>query len=104
MEPQIRSQLGGFLGGIVRAYLPQTWVFKTEKEVVSYTVDRTGAVSVTSGVAKDPDVTIEARHDHLVTLLQRRSRAGASPGSVVATPHTPKGKTAFDYLRGRLGL
>jgi len=104
VEPQVKSQLDGFFGGMVRAYLPQTWVFRTEHEVASFTVDRAGGVSVTEGAATHPDVTIETSHDRLATALRTRSRAAVPPGPLTVTPHTPKGKTAFDYLRGRLGL
>jgi len=104
LQPQVQAQLGGFFGGMVRAYLPQTWVFKTEKEVASLTVEKTGAVSVAAGAAAHPDVTIETGHDRLVTALKTRSRDAVPPGPLTVTPHTSKGKTAFDYLRGRLGL
>jgi len=104
IEPQVRSQLGGFFGGMVRAYLPQTWVFRTEREVVSLTVDRAGAVRVVDGPATAPDVTVETSEDRLVAALTSRSRANVPPGNLKVTAHTPKGKTAFDYLRGRMGL
>jgi len=104
IEPQIRSQLGGFFGGMVRAYLPQTWVFRTEHEVASLTVDRAGAVRVADGPAPNPDVTIATTQDRLVAALKTRSRAKVPPGGLAVTTHTSKGKTAFDYLRGRLGL
>lgn len=104
IEPQVRSQLGGFFGGMVRAYLPQTWVFRTERETASLTVDRAGAVSVVDGAAVHPDVTIETTFERLVAALTTRSRRGAPPGSFSVTAHTSKGRTAFDYLRGRLGL
>jgi hypothetical protein len=48
---------------MVRAFFPQTWVFKTEKEVASLTVEKTGTVSAVSGTAAHPDVTIETGHD-----------------------------------------
>jgi len=104
LEPQVRSQLGGFFGGMVRAYLPQTWVFRTEREVAALTVDRAGAVRVADGPVPNADVTIETSHDRLVAALETRSRAKVPPGSFTVTAHTPKGKTAFDFLRGRLGL
>jgi hypothetical protein len=104
IEPEIRSQLGGFFGGMVRAYLPQTWVFRTEREVASLSVDRAGAVHVADGPAADPDVTLETTHERLVAALETRSRAKVPPGDLKVTAHTSKGKTAFDYLRGRLGL
>jgi hypothetical protein len=104
VQPEIQSQLGGFFGGMVRAYLPQAWVFKTEKEVASLTVDPSGAVTVAPGAAAHPDVTIETAHARLEAALRTRSRGQVPPGPMTVTPHTPKGKTAFDYLRGRLGL
>lgn len=104
VQPQVQAQLGGFFGGMVRAYLPQTWVFRTEKEVASLTVDTSGALTVTNGAAPRADVTIETSHDRLVTALTTRSRGNVPPGPLTVTPHTSKGKTAFDYLRSRLGL
>lgn len=102
LQPQVTSQLGGFFGGMVRAYLPQTWEFRTEKEAASLRVDRSGAISVAKGAATNPDVTIETPLERLATAL--RTRTKVPPESVKVTAHTPKGKTAFDYLRGRLGL
>jgi len=104
LEPQVRAQLGGFFGGMVRAYLPQTWVFRTEHEAASLTVDRAGAVTVASGTVPSPDVTIETTEERLTKALATRSRAHVPPGTLQVTTHTSKGKTAFDYLRGRLGL
>ncbi|MGA7477079.1 MAG: hypothetical protein WBW47_07725 [Thermoplasmata archaeon] len=104
VQPQLQSQLSGFFGAIVRAYLPQTWVFKTEKEVASLVVATTGAATVSAGAAAKPDVTIETDHERLVAALTTRSRAQVPPGPLTVTPHTSKGKAAFDYLRGRIGL
>lgn len=104
LEPQVRSQLGGFFGGFVRAYLPQTWVFKSERETAVLSVDRAGTVTASEGPAPAPDVTVEAKLDLLVAVLSRRSRANLPAEAFRVTTHTPKGKTAFDYLRGRLGL
>jgi len=72
--------------------------------VASLTVDKNGTVSVAGGAAAHPDVTIETGHDRLVTALTTRSRDAVPPGPLTVTPHTSKGRTAFDYLRGRLGL
>jgi len=104
IQPQVKSQLGGFFGGMVRAYLPQTWVFRTEREVASLSVDKNGEVSVAKGALANPDVTIEVPHARLVTALETRSREKVPPGPITVTPHTSKGKTAFEYLRGRVGL
>ncbi len=103
-EPEIRSRLSGFLGGMLRHYLPQTWVFHTDAGIASLTVDPTGAVSVSSGAAPHPDVTIEIPYDRLHAALRNRRRESVPPGPLSVTPHTAKGKAAFDYLRGRLGL
>ncbi len=104
IQPQLKSQLGGFFGGMVRAYLPQTWVFRTEREVASLSVDKNGGATVAKGAAANPDVTIEIPHDRLVIALETRSREKVPPGPLTVTPHTSKGKTAFDYLRSRVGL
>ncbi len=104
VQPQVQAQLGGFFGEMVRAYLPQTWVFRTEKEVASLTVDAKGAVSVARGAAARPDVTIEVPYALLETSLRTRSRAQVPAEQLVVTSHTSKGKTAFEFLRGRLGL
>jgi hypothetical protein len=103
-EPELRSRLDGFLGGIIRAYLPQAWEFRTEHETVTLEVDANGAVRVHAGPAAKPDVTIEIPKKRLVVALTTRRREAVPPGPLTATPHTTKGRAAFDYLRGRLGL
>jgi hypothetical protein len=103
-EPEIRSRLQGFLGGLIRNYLPQAWVFQTENETATLRVDAQGAVSVATGAGEKPDVTIEIPKKRLVAALKQRRREAVPPGGLKVTPHTAKGKAAFDYLRGRLGL
>ena len=103
-EPEIKSRLSGFLGGILRQYLPQTWVFRTDDGTASLSVDGNGTVTVVSGAAAHPDVTIEIPHDRLRAALTTRKRESVPPGPIQVTPHSAKGKAAFDYLRGRLGL
>jgi len=104
VEGEIRSRLNGFLGGIVRAYLPQTWVFRTEEGAASLVVERDGRVSVVPAASPQPDVTVEGSHDELRSVLSRAKPSGPAPRTLKVTPHTAKGKTAFDYLRGRLGV
>lgn len=104
VEPEIRSRLGGFFGGMVRAYLPQAWVFVTEDGTASLHVDRAGTVKVTQGAVPSPDVTVEVGHDRLKAALLTRRKDGLPPGPLTVTPHTPKGRTAFALLRDRLGL
>ena len=104
IEPRVREQLGGFFGGMVAAYLPQTWEFRTEKEVAALIVDRSGTVHAAGGAAANPDVTVEATEVQLTAALAAGSRSRPPPGALHVTAHTSKGRTAFDYLRGRLGL
>jgi hypothetical protein len=104
LEPELRRRLGGLLGSILRAYLPQVWVFATDQGTASLTVSSAGAVSVADGEAAHPDVTIELPMDLLRKALRTRRRDAVPRGPVKATPHTAKGRAAFDYLRGRLGL
>jgi hypothetical protein len=104
VQPEIQSRLRGFFGGMVRAYLPQTWVFVTEQGTASLQVDRAGVVTVTSGALRTPDVTVEIGHDRLKAALSTRRREAVPPGPMTVTPHTSKGKTAFAYLRERVGL
>lgn len=104
VQPELQSRLRGFFGGMIRAYLPQTWVFVTEDGTASLYVDRAGAVTVTAGALPSPDVTVDIGHDRLKAALQTRHKDAVPPGSVTVTPHTPKGGTAFAYLRDRLGL
>jgi hypothetical protein len=104
VQPEVQSRLRGFFGGMLRTYLPQTWVFVTEDGTASLHVDRAGTVTVSPGALPSPDVTVEIGHERLkAALLSRRKDAGP-PGPLTVTPHTAKGKTAFAYLRDRLGL
>ncbi len=104
LEPEVQSRLKGWLGGFVRAYLPQAWVFQTEKETATLHVDGAGNVSVTGGAVPKPDLTIVVPAARLIAALTTRNRASVPPGPLTVTPHTAKGKAAFDYLRDRIGL
>lgn len=47
IEEQVKSALRGFLTRwVVSGNLPQTWVFQTEDETVTFNVDTNGNVSV----------------------------------------------------------
>jgi hypothetical protein len=104
VEPEIRNRLRGFFGGMIRAYLPQTWVFRTEDGTASLHVDAAGTVTVSSGAANPADVTIEVGHERLRAALTTRRRDAVPPGPLAVTPHTAKGRAAFGYLRDRIGL
>jgi hypothetical protein len=104
LEAQIQPRLAGFLGGIFRAYLPQTWVFRTEEDVASLVVDPNGCATVAPEALPSPDVTVELPHGALDRLLGGGAGPRPDPRSVRVTAHTSKGQTAFGYLRPRLGL
>ncbi len=104
VEAELAQRLRGFLGGMIRAYLPQAWEFRTEDGPCVLAVDRDGRVRVRPGPAEAPDVTVELSRENLRTALTER-RAGAVPADAVrVTTHTAKGRTAFGALRSRLGL
>ena len=104
VEWQLKPQLAGVFGGIIRGYLPQTWVFETEEGAMSLHVEKDGRVTVVSGALPDPDLTVKARDAALATALRERRRAGLAPGAISATPHTEKGRMAFQFFRSRLGV
>lgn len=104
LEANVRRNLGGPFGGMVAAYLPQTWVFATDDGVASLRVERDGSVRALPGAAPDADVTVATSHARLVAALRTRRRDAVPPGPLAVTPHTAKGRTAFAFLRGRLGL
>jgi len=104
VEAELKPRLSGLFGGFVRAYLPQTWVFRTEQDVATLRVDAHGHATAAPSALPSPDVTVELPHAELVAALAARGRRPLSPGSAKVTAHTAKGRAAFDYLRSRLGL
>lgn len=105
LETQVRSRLGGFFGAILRQYLPQTWVFRTETEVASLHVDAQGSVGVTAGERLPADVTIELEHERLRRALTRQpAPPHEEERPVRITAHTAKGKATYGLLKDRLGL
>ncbi len=104
LEPEVRQRLQGFLGGFVRAYLPQRWVFVTDAGTASLTVEADGSARASDGPVAHPDVTVDLPLARLRASLARTAPPTGVPADVKVTPHTAKGRAAFDYLRGRLGL
>ncbi|HKV90114.1 MAG TPA: hypothetical protein VJQ43_02830, partial [Thermoplasmata archaeon] len=104
LESRIKPQLTGYSAMFVRPYLPQRWVFVTETETASLVVDSSGAVAAVAGVAEPKDVTLRIGFERLRAALTARRRELVPPGPLEVTPHTPKGQTAFQFLRSRLGL
>src|SRR5437016_2299144 len=91
IEGQLKSNLRGFFGGMIRAYLPQAWVFTTETETVTLHVDPEGNVFVRSVRDASPDVIIQGTQAALSAALSTRNPALVPPGSIKARPVTSKG-------------
>ncbi len=104
VEAQLKPQLSGFFGGVVRSYLPQRWVFVTEEGSATLGVETDGVVWARPGAEPSPDVTIRTSHAKLAQALKTRAREGLPPDPVNVTAHTTRGRTAFDFTRRRLGL
>jgi len=104
IEAQLKPSISGLFGGIVRGYLPQAWVFRTEHEAVTLHVDRSGNASVSRGISPNSDVIIEWAHELLSTTLRTRSRPSVVSNPPKVSLQTQKGATAFNFLRGRFGL
>lgn len=102
-EARLKQALGGFLiGGIVAAYLPQTWTIMTEQESLTIRADVQGNIRVSKGIAPTRDGDIKIGHD----LLRDGIQNGRSPppGSYQVAFHTAKGRTAFGQLKSSFGL
>ncbi len=104
LENQLKPQLKGVFGGLVRGYLPQTWVFVTEEETATLHVGPDGSARASKGAADHPDVVIETTHARLAAALRTRDRSKVPPGATKVTPRTEKGRMAFQFVRSRLGL
>ena len=105
IEKELKPKLGSILlGPFIRGYLPQSWVFRTEKETVTFSVDKKGITAVKEGAVEEPDVTIEIDHEFLVEALKSRSQPEKAPEKNDIEFHTTKGETAFNFLKKRFGL
>ena len=104
LEKELASRLQGFLGAILRSYLPQTWVLKSETESASMTVDRQGKATIVPHEVAGADVTIEAKQAVLLAALTQGASSKARSTDFHVTMHTGKGKTAFEFLRKRFGF
>ena len=108
VESQLKPNLVGFTGFLVRGYLRQRWVFDTGQERASLIVDIDGNTEVTLRVIESPDVLITTTHDSLSTALEAanglRSRDSVIRGQITPRFSTTKGEIAFNFLRSRLLL
>jgi hypothetical protein len=104
IESQLKPNLQGIFGGVIRRYLPQAWAFKTETETVTLTVDSHGNVSTRRGGSPNPDVLVKGSLEALSAALSARQSTMIPAGAIDAKPLTPKGDMAFRFLRDRFGL
>jgi len=105
IEQYLKPNLRGIQGLVIAGFLPQVWTFESEHETVSLVVGREGNAFVQVGGRADRDVTVRLSHDYLASVLRTRSAASIPAGvRPVVMFHTAKGRSAFNYLRGRLGL
>lgn len=105
IESQLKPQLRGFFGGIIRGYLPQVWAFRTERDSASLTVSVAGSVTVSNGILDRHDVLITWSYAQLTAALRTRDQSQVPPGPPPTVDfRTQKGRTAFSFLRSRFGL
>lgn len=104
VQAKLQGALKGFVGSFVRGYLPQAWVFRTEKEFVTFSVGRDGNASVAEGDTSAPDVVITVDHAYLCEALRTRKKPEAECATFEVKFCTGKGETAFQYVRGQIGL
>jgi hypothetical protein len=104
IEAELKPRLQGLLGGFIRAYLPQQWVFQTEKGEATVRINPDGSVTVAEGAVTSPDVTIQAPHKRIEGILERGERPARPTPDVHVTAHTARGRAALDQVRGRFGV
>jgi len=102
LKPKIESM---WTGWAVKGYLPQNWIFKVDNEIITFSIDKDGNANVRAGTVSNPDVVITWEHDLLAHVLKTRNKQGIPPGEVPRVETlTPKGRTAFNTLRKRIGI
>ena len=79
-QARLKQALGVFLlGGVVRGYLPQTWVIMTEQESITIHADTQGNIRVLQGIAPTRDGDIKIGHNLLADGI--RNGRSLPPGS-----------------------
>ncbi len=102
MMKRLKSEGGtSSTGGYVRRYLPQIWVFKTEKEAFTVFIYNEGNVTYAGTEDKNPDVSIMTTEITLSNALQNIAKPKWQWHVMF---NTTKGEGAYTYLRGKYGL
>src|SRR5256885_16211518 len=95
IEAQLKPNLHGIFGGVIRGYLPQAWALKTETETVTLDVNTEGSVPLRSGGSPNPPVLVKGNFDPQATALSIRNQTNGLAGPIQATPSTSKENRAF---------
>jgi hypothetical protein len=105
VQREAEQALSGLLtGAVVRGYLPQSWVFETEGEVVTFHVDRAGRARTIEGAVDDPDVGIRGPSEDLAAVLRDRQMPEGSGQRIMYRHYTRKGRAAWTFLKDRFGF
>ena len=105
IETRVKPNLGGIEGLLIRAFLPQSWVFETEAGSLTLFIDSEGNARVFACGESERDVTVQWQQEYLASVLEHRSRESLPPDeNPNVTVHTEKGRVAFDYLRKEFGF
>ncbi|MDE1821512.1 MAG: hypothetical protein KGJ23_12845 [Euryarchaeota archaeon] len=105
LQAELNAVISGPMAPMVRSYLPQTWVFETDRGPLTLAADSVGRVSSFAGSVQERDVTIRIRYDRLVSALQTRDARRIPPAEAPQVAfHSQKGNVAFSFLRNQFGL
>lgn len=102
MMRRLKSEVGrSSTGGYMAKYLPQTWVFETEKEVFTLFIYNETNVTFSGTESRDPDVWIYTTGVTLSNALQSNAKPKWQWHVMF---NTKKGEAAYTYMRGKFGL
>ena len=104
---QLQPELQKFIvGGMIKGYLPQTWIFVSETGAGTMVVDKNGVAQAQEGQLENPDVRITWTDQAFLAalVLQNRAAVPSGAGEPKVEKITSKGGTAFDFLRKRFNL
>lgn len=105
VEAEARQVLSNPLtSAIVRGYLPQSWVFETGAETVTFQVDRDGNARTVEGAVADPDVGVRGPAEDLAAVLRDRRLPEGAGRRIEYRHYTGKGRAAWTLLKSRFGL
>ncbi|MCL4308756.1 MAG: hypothetical protein M1606_03990 [Candidatus Thermoplasmatota archaeon] len=104
LSTEIGGRLQGLTGAILHSYLPQSWALKSPSDAATLSVSAGGTVTVRDGVDPAADVVIRGAQERLLAALRKGRGAGLRRTDFEVELRTRKGRTAFEFLRGRFGL